>query len=337
MMKHEISIAFQTDKSAAQYIALAKLVNEYDFDAVSVYCDAPYHPSYGPLLLMAPHIERARIGVAAVAPSRIHPIDIAAQTALLADAACRGVYLGLARGAWLEDHAIEEKLPALRVIREAVAVIRYMLSGQTGGYQGEIYRLAAHVHAPYPLPNQPIPILIGTWGPQMAALAGEIADEVKVGGSANPDIVPVIRRAITQGENRAGRPAASVGIVMGAVSVIDEDRQQARQLARRAVALYLPVVAGLDPTLTVEPEFIAQMQTYANQSDWEAATRMISDELLDKFAFSGNAHDIIEQSARLFEAGASRVEFGTPHGLKSEKGIQLLGQRVVPSLRAVWE
>ena len=48
----EISIAFQTDKTPEQYIALAKLVDQYDFDAVSVYCDAPFHPSYGPLLLM---------------------------------------------------------------------------------------------------------------------------------------------------------------------------------------------------------------------------------------------------------------------------------------------
>ncbi|HEX2618831.1 MAG TPA: hypothetical protein VHL11_01755, partial [Phototrophicaceae bacterium] len=100
-MNREISVAFQTDKSAAQYIALAKLVNQYDFNAITVYCDAPYHPPYAPLMLMAPYIERARIGVAANAPSRIHPIDIAAQTALLAEIASGGVYIGLARGAWL--------------------------------------------------------------------------------------------------------------------------------------------------------------------------------------------------------------------------------------------
>ena len=83
-MTHELSIAFQTDKRAAEYVALAKLVNQYAFDTVSVYCDAPYHPSYGPLMLMAPYIERARLGPAAISPSRMHPIDIAAQAALLA-------------------------------------------------------------------------------------------------------------------------------------------------------------------------------------------------------------------------------------------------------------
>jgi 5,10-methylenetetrahydromethanopterin reductase len=335
-MKREISIAFQTDKTAAQYVALAKLVNNYDFDAVSVYCDAPYHPPYAPLMLMAPHIERARVGVAAVPPSRIHPIDIAAQTALLAEIARGGVYVGLARGAWLSDHAITKHRPALQAIREAVDIIRYMLSGQTGGYQGEVYQLTSHVRAPYPVPDRPVPILVGTWGQRLGALAGEIADEVKIGGSANPDIVPVMRRYVATGEQKAGRSSRSVSIVIGAVSVVDEDRDRARHAARRAVALYLPVVAGLDPTAVIEPAFIERMQGLVNQGDWDSAARMISDDLLDKFAFSGSAHDIIDHANRLFAAGASRIEFGTPHGLPSERGIQILGQQIIPALRGIW-
>jgi len=110
-MEHEISIAFQTDKTASEYIALAKLVDEFDFDAVTVYCDAPFHPSYGPLLLMAPHITHARIGPAAVSPSRIHPLDIANETRLLADIAQGGVYICIARGAWLEDNGISDCHP----------------------------------------------------------------------------------------------------------------------------------------------------------------------------------------------------------------------------------
>src|SRR5690606_41153952 len=130
----QISIAFQTNKTPAQYIALAQLVNQYDFDAVSVYCDAPFHPSYGPLLLMAPHIQRARIGPAAVSPARIAPIDMAAETALLAQVAQGGVYLGIARGAWLADHGIRESDRPIQAIREAIEIMRLLLSGESGGY-----------------------------------------------------------------------------------------------------------------------------------------------------------------------------------------------------------
>jgi 5,10-methylenetetrahydromethanopterin reductase len=332
MTGREISIAFQTDKTAAQYIELAKLVDTYAFDAISVYCDAPFHPSYGPLMLMAPHIRRARLGPAAVSPSRIHPIDIAAQTALLDNLAPGRTYIGLARGAWLAGHAISEMRPTLQTMREAVSVVRYLLTGQSGGYAGDVYQLAQHVRAPYPLPPTMPPILIGTWGPQLAGLAGEIADEVKIGGSANPDMVPVMRQHIAAGEARAGRTTGSAGVVMGAVTVVDHNREQSRARARREVALYLPVVASLDPTLAIEPDLIARLQSAVTAGDTDAAAALISDDLLERFAFAGSPDDIIRQAESLFAAGASRIEFGTPHGLDPATGINLIGQRVIPVL-----
>jgi 5,10-methylenetetrahydromethanopterin reductase len=57
--------------------------------------------------------------------------------------------------------------------------------------------------------------------------------------------------------------------------------------------------------------------------------------VLESLVFAGNPGDIIAQCERLFAAGASRIEFGTPHGLDSARGIHLLGQVVVPELRGV--
>jgi 5,10-methylenetetrahydromethanopterin reductase len=85
-----------------------------------------------------------------------------------------------------------------------------------------------------------VPLLVGTWGRATRAWAGSVADELKVGGSANPDLVPVVREWLGN-EN--------VRIVLGAVSVVDEDGAWARERARAAVAPYLEVVAGLDPTV----------------------------------------------------------------------------------------
>jgi 5,10-methylenetetrahydromethanopterin reductase len=335
-MLREISIAFQTDKSAGDYIALAQLVNQYDFDRVSVYCDAPFHPSYGPLLLMAPHIYRAKLGPAAVSPSRIHPIDIAAQAALLAQVAQGGVYIGIARGAWLEQHGIAEKKPAIQAVREAVEIVRYLLSGSRGGYTGKVFQIAENVYAPYPTPDVAIPVMIGTWGPRMCALAGEIADEVKVGGSANPALVPLIQRYIADGERRTGRHTGTVGVAMGAVTVIDEDREQARAVARQSVALYLPIVAALDSTVDVEPELVERLRVLADQHDYSAAANLVSDELLDLFAFSGAPDDLIQQVEGLFDAGVQRIEFGTPHGINPGAGVALIGEKVLPALRTHW-
>jgi 5,10-methylenetetrahydromethanopterin reductase len=268
-----------------------------------------------------------------VSPARIHPIDIAAETALLAALAPGRVYVGLARGAWLAEHGLREPERPVRAIRETVDILRYLLSGDTGGYDGQVFRLAPHVRAPYPLPTRLPPVLIGTWGRHLAALAGAIADEVKVGGSANPDLVPVMAGYVAAGERDAGRAPGTVGLVFGAVTVVADDRAAARARARRSVALYLPVVAALDPTLQVAPDLIARLRLHARQQAWDDAAGLIADDLLDRFAFAGDARDVIGQAERLFAAGARRVEFGTPHGLRAETGIRLLGETVLPALK----
>mgnify|MGYP003876668833 CR=1 FL=1 len=109
--------------------------------------------------------------------------------------------------------------------------------------------------------------------------------------------------------------------------------EAARALARRKVALYLPVCAPLDPTISVDPDLMARVQAHVNAGDEDAAARLISDDLLEKFAFAGDPNDIIRQAEAIFAAGARRVEFGTPHGTPSENGIDLLGKIVAPALK----
>ena len=55
--------------------------------------------------------------------------------------------------------------------------------------------------------------------------------------------------------------------------------------------------------------------------------------MLDRFAFSGTPEDVAAQARAVIEAGAGRIDFGTPHGLTDADGISLLGSRVLPLLR----
>jgi 5,10-methylenetetrahydromethanopterin reductase len=166
----------------------------------------------------------------------------------------------------------------------------------------------------------------------MSALAGELADEIKVGGSINPAMASLMLTRFQLGEKRAKR-LGSVGLVMGAVTVVDEDRQQARRQAKLAVTSYLPVVANLDPTVNLEPELIQRIDVLVKQGRPNQAADLISDELLKLFAFAGGPEDVVHQTESLFDAGVRRIEFGTPHGLTSEKGLRLIGEQILPSLK----
>ena len=98
--------------------------------------------------------------------------------------------------------------------------------------------------------------------------------------------------------------------------------------------MYLPIVAELDPTFAMDPAILKGIQAAAENYDYEAACRFISDDVLAAFALAGTPTDIIEQTEALFAAGANRVEFGTPHGLTAESGLQLLGDKVLPAFRS---
>lgn len=327
-----ITLAFQTDKPLSAYGPLAAAVEGYGFDGVTVYNDLLYQPAWLPLLEMARATCRVRVGVAAVNPFTCHPINIAGNLALVDEAAQGRAYLGLARGSWLDFVGLEPKR-AVTALREAMGCVRHLLRRSSEPYPGEIFPLAGGDTLRWPVGRAEIPFLLGTWGAAtLRACIGEIS-EVKIGGSANPALIPHFRRIIDEAARAVGRNPADIGLVIGAVSVVDQDGAAARARARREVALYLPVVAALDPTLNLDPELLQRIRTAADRYDFDAAARLVSDDLLQRFAFAGAPHEVAEHTHALFTAGASRVEFGTPHGLTTAEGVRLFGEKVLPALK----
>src|SRR6202167_4483935 len=307
-MSRELSIALQSDEDPATYASLAPRIEELGFAAISVYADLGYPSPVLPLIIAAQATRRIRLGPACLNPYLLHPVEIANQLHMLDSISGGRAYLGLARGAWLDAVGVSQDRPVRR-LREAVDVIRRLMRGDDTGYQGEIFRAAPGVRLAAQPVRPDVDLLLGAWGPLGLALAGELAAEVKIGGTANPALVPRARQALARGAARAGRPAADVGLVCGAVTVVDDDGASARRLARAEVATYLPVVAALDGAAELAP-----MQRLVRAGDHDAAGRLVPDAVLDQFAFSGTPGQVAEQVQALLQAGATRVEFGTTHG-----------------------
>jgi 5,10-methylenetetrahydromethanopterin reductase len=267
-----------------------------------VFHDLFFQPAIFPLLAIARVTERVRLGPAALNPQTLHPVEIAGQVAALDLAAGGRAFLGLAAGAWLDQLGLDEQRPLTR-LREAVEIVRRLLAGDRSGFVGERFTLAAGAGLQYEPLRRSLPLLLGTWRPRAAAFAAEVADEVKIGGSANPDMVRLMRSWL--GDD-------GPGIVVGAVTVVDEDGRRAREHAHAQVRMYLDVVGRLDPTLELRAG--------------EAPP-------LEKFVLAGTPEQVADRARALYEAGALRVEFGTPQGLTTREGLDVLCDRVLPLLR----
>lgn len=334
--RRRVSIAFQTDLPLAGYGARAAAAERHGFDAVSVYNDLLYQPAWLPLLEIARATRRVALGPAAVNPFTCHPVNIAGHAALLDEASGGRAYLGMARGAWLDFLGVEPARP-VRALREAFECVRHLLRRAREPYRGEVFRLAGGDALRWAVARPELPFLLGTWGAEtIRACIAEIA-EVKVGGTANPDLVPRYLTVIEEAAARVGRKPGDVGLVVGCVSVVDRDGRAARDLARRKTAPYAAVIAGLDPTLGMEPERLARIRSAAAAHDLDAAAREIPDALLARLALAGTPEEVAAQADALYAAGVQRVEFGTPHGVDGAEGLQLLGEAVLPALRRRWE
>jgi 5,10-methylenetetrahydromethanopterin reductase len=261
---------------------------------VSVFHDLLFQPAIAPLLLIAQATERVRVGPAALNPYTLHPVEIGGQVAALDLVSGGRAFLGLAHGAWLDRLGLEQQHP-VETMREAVEVVRRLLAGDRTGFRGARFQLASGAGLEYDPARKSVPLMLGTWRPRMAALAAEVADEVKIGGCANPAMVRLMREWIGRDE---------VGVVVGAVTVVDRDGERARERAREKVAMYLEVVGRLDPTL--EPGEPLP---------------------LERFVFAGTPAEVVAHVEELAAAGVKRVEFGDPVGL------DLLLDEVVPALR----
>jgi 5,10-methylenetetrahydromethanopterin reductase len=251
---------------------------------------------------MARVTERVRLGPAALNAHTLHPAEIAGQIAALDLASGGRAYLGLVTGSWLEQLGLDERRPLTR-LREAIEIVRRLLGGDRTGFAGERFTLAPDAGLAYEPLRREVPLLIGTWRPRAASYAREVADEVKIGGCANPDMVRLMRSWLGDDGPR---------IVAGAVTVVDEDGARAREHARTQVQMYLDVVGDLDPTLELRPGERPPVE---------------------KFVLAGTPEQVAAHALALYGAGAHRVEFGTPQGLTTRRGVDLLCDRVLPLLR----
>ncbi|WP_206487841.1 LLM class flavin-dependent oxidoreductase [Rhodococcus sp. KRD162] len=330
----EFGVGFGGTLPPGDYRELACSLEAHGFHVATAFGDLMMQPPAMVLATMATATSRLRLGVGCFTPWTLHPVEIAGQMAYLDQLSDGRAFLGIVRGAWLDQLGIDTTR-ALTAIEDTLGVVEAVLDGTGRGYDGTTYSVGTGTRPYYPVLRTALPIMIGTWSPKLAAFAGRRADEIQVGGCANAAMVPLIRGWAEPGETAVGKEPGSTRIVLTAVTVVDEDGDAARRRARTEAALPMHAIAALDRTVSIDPDLLARMGTLLREHRYEDAGRLIPDELLTHFSFCGTPGEVAEQAAAAYDAGASRVEFDTPFGLTEAAGIGLLGSKVLPILRSL--
>jgi 5,10-methylenetetrahydromethanopterin reductase len=176
------------------------------------------------------------LGTAVIPTYPRHPA-VLAQQALTTDLAVGG---RLALGIGLSHEIVIKHMygysferPA-RHMREYLAVLAPLLSGEQAGFDGET--LHGHIGLSVPMVRPKVPLLLAALAPQMLKLAGSLADGTVLWMTGPATVRDHVVPSITAAAQAAGRPAPRVVCVLPVC--VTDDPAQARADAAKAFAIY---------------------------------------------------------------------------------------------------
>ncbi len=332
-MSIKFSVALQGSYPIRDYIDKAKRIEQYDFDELHVYDDLMFKPTWPLLTLIGEHTSRIKVGPGIITPQIVHPCYHAGNLAELDELTNGRAVLGIARGAFWEFLGIEKQRKPITMVREAIHIIRRLLSGDHTAFHGEVFTVTEELFFRFQPLRKEVPIFIGTWGPKMCQLAGEIAEGVKSDGLWNPDYVKIIRENIEIGAARVNRNPDEVEIIAGPLSSICADREKAKETARKVLAVYLPYLRPMTDVAGISEDEINKVREAASTGDFEKGASYISDLSVAKCSVTGTANDVIEQIEEMVDAGVTHVAFGHCLGPNFDEALDILGKQVLPHFK----
>lgn len=332
-MALKFSVALQGSYPIRDYIDKAQRIESYGFDEIHVYDDLMFKPTWPLLTLIGEHTDRIQVGPGIITPQIVHPCYHAGNLAELDELTGGRAVCGIARGAFWEFLGIEKQRKPITMVREAIAVIRRLMSGDRTAFHGEVFTCTEELFFRFQPVRSDIPIFIGTWGPKMCQLAGEVASGVKSDGLWNPDYVSILRENIEIGARRAGRDPDEVEIIAGPLSSISSDREKAKETARRVLAVYLPYLHPMTEVAGIPAEQIRRVREAAASGDFAEGAKHVSDLAVAKCSVTGTPDDVIPQIEAMQAAGVTHVAFGHCLGPDFDEALDLLGEEVLPHFR----
>ncbi|MDE0131599.1 MAG: LLM class flavin-dependent oxidoreductase [bacterium] len=244
-----------------------------------------------------------RIGFGILSPFIRHPASVAMELASLTER--YGQRFALGYGVAHIGSSRLGKIPTNQVtgLRDAAEATRSLLRGDTA-YNG------ARLSSPLP----PVPIYLGSMGPQSLRMSAAHYDGALLGVMCSPTFIASRAAMIDAALAKAGRSREDYSLGALVLTAVADDPADARDRVRRSVAYYLAEIPDVSPRLVgtdVSRDDLLSVRGQilkAKASDGlEAAAAVLSDDLVDLLAVAGTPDDVAERVSRLGDAGLDRV------------------------------
>jgi 5,10-methylenetetrahydromethanopterin reductase len=248
------------------------------------------------------------------------------------------VALGAGGSGFTEMHI--ERRYVNQALRETVAMLRGLFSGETVNFDGRLYKLS-NARLRFNVRHD-IPILIASRSPLNLELAGEVADGAVIATYVSkPQLAFAIER-IKAGAEKGGRRFEDVRLISWVYTSISDDGRQAVENVRPFVTqalvntspeAYPSILAGFDEAL---PSFLDKCRAMGRPG-LDAASRdrtYLTDDVIKRFSVAGTAEDCIAKITEIVSLGINEIWlrcFAAPRSeVEHEKVIVPFAEKVMP-------
>jgi 5,10-methylenetetrahydromethanopterin reductase len=268
---------------------------------------------------------RVRIGAGVVNPYGRHPTLIAMEFAALDDLSEGRVVLGIGSGirAAVERMGFTGNQP-VSAVREAIAIIRAMLAGDSVTYGGRVFsvdraRLGFRARRP------DVPIYMAAAGERGLKICGEIADGLIISNLTPPRTTERVVRIVAEAAKRADRPMPR--IVQYVPCVTRPDRDAARAAVKKVIGEMLASFWPVDNDWPPAKEAIVAESSIARRDfvaaldqlrQGEDAAVVLDERFLAAFAIAGTAEECLQQAARYHAVGVDELALTFAGGQPTE-------------------
>jgi alkanesulfonate monooxygenase SsuD/methylene tetrahydromethanopterin reductase-like flavin-dependent oxidoreductase (luciferase family) len=302
---------------------IARKSEEVGYDGV-VYCDHvffkqfPYPETWTTLTALVMQTKRIKIGTH-VACYNYHQPQLIAKMAATIDQISRGRFqFGIGACGWGQEvehptYGLQLLQPTERMkrLREAVIVIRKMLTEDKPSFNGEYYRINQAQLEPKPV-QRPLPIWIGGSGSKLLQVAAEVADGWDT-GFARPSDYDLMLSELEKGCERFGRSLESI---------------------QRGFSSYLSIIASDAQALESEKKrLLPAMLANKNRHHIPWVRDMPEQEYLERrFSMGGTVDELITKIDVLVKKGVKHF-FLSFADFPSTSMLELFAEKVIPAFK----
>ena len=311
-MADRVALYLQDAHPLADAIEYVQYAEDRGFEAVWQAESRLVRDAIVPMAAYAATTRRIKVGSGVINNWTRNAALTAATFLTLDDLAPNRIMLGI--GAWWDPLAknvgIERRKPLL-AMREHVTVVRDLLAMKNVTFHGEFVNVTGIeldiVHGRREPRN--VPIYIGATGPQMMALAGEIADGALLNYLVSPAYNAQALEQLEKGARLSGRALDDIDRPQLVVCSVDSNRKRALDGARKLVTQYLgqqPHImkaSGVSADLLDE---IHQVLTWpATEEQIERAMELVPDDVVQLITASGTPDEVRAKVREYVAAGCT--------------------------------